>query len=122
MSAAAFMYGGLHLLAWNAAFHAPIYGLLWKVSGITTANLGIIPLLAGLILLISRGSIRYTTPRRCTPYRVVLVLLCLLTYSFTLLYVLARVYLVVESFLDLAYVPESVLVTPNIVLYIPHLG
>jgi hypothetical protein len=52
MSAAALGYGGLHLLAWNAPFHAPVYGLLWKISGIMTASLAVIPLVnTGIYLL-----------------------------------------------------------------------
>lgn len=34
ISAAAFVYGGLHLLSWNAPFHAPIYGLLWNFQAL----------------------------------------------------------------------------------------
>jgi hypothetical protein len=41
---------------------------------------------------------------------------------FAVLYVSARVYLVVESFFSLAYLPESVFTTPNFSLYFPHVG
>jgi hypothetical protein len=49
-------------------------------------------------------------------------LLWLGLFCFTLLYGFARVYLVVESFLSLAYLPESTLTTPNFSLYFPHIG
>lgn len=133
LSAAAFIYGGLHSLAWNAPFHAPIYSLLWKISGITVASLSIIHPLALSVLL---GWKRYDRRVNCpwldksgmgskrSAY------LCLAAASlaffvmllFALLYVLARVYLVVESFHSLAYLPESVLATPNFSLYFPHIG
>ncbi|KAK6003984.1 hypothetical protein QM012_008834 [Aureobasidium pullulans] len=122
MSAAAFIYGGLHLLAWDAPFHTPIYGLLWKISGITVASLGIIPPLLSVANTL-RNSKHQTESRlagnllACLSSLIVLVMLL-----FAPLYVFARVYLVVESCLSLAYLPESVLVTPNFSLYFPHIG
>jgi hypothetical protein len=134
MCVASFFYGGIHLLAWNAPFHAPIYSLLWKISGITIASLGVFPLLFVLLLGIAppflddeEGRSRSACSRRhsgCflfTMYHL-LILFCVGACCFALLYVLARVYLVVESFLSLAYLPESAMVTPNFSLYFPHIG
>jgi hypothetical protein len=125
MSVAAFVYGGLHLLAWNAHFRGPVYGLLWKLSGITVASLGVLALLAvpayrsldwlGSHDTVERGLRRYL-------WRVAAFMFSVGTILFSLLYVLARVYLLVESFLSLAFLPESVLVTPNFSLYFPHIG
>jgi hypothetical protein len=127
MCLAAFAYGDLHLLAWHAPFHAPIYGLLWKTSGFTIAGLGVLPLLAVSIFF----GIRFASPgdkkRRVSrslgwPEMVVTVLLYVGACFYMLLYISARVYLVVESFLSLAYLPESALTTPNFSLYFPHIG
>lgn len=52
----------------------------------------------------------------------VVVLLYVGGAFFAVLYVFARVDLVVESFLSLAYLPESVLTTPKFSLYFPHIG
>lgn len=119
MSAAALLYGGLHLLAWNAPFHAPIHSLLWKVSGITTASLGIVRLLGALASFDG-----YDSSSRWQDYLQLVVVppLVIGMFAFALLYVFARVYLVVESFLSLAYLPDSVCVTPNFSLYFPHIG
>jgi hypothetical protein len=122
MSAAAFAYGGLHLLAWNAPFHAPIFGLLWKISGITTASLVLLPLLIVVILLVIRSADGPDKEYRQYLAVVVTALLCIGILFFALLYVFARVYLVVESFLSLAYLPKSALTTPNFSLYFPHIG
>lgn len=122
MSAEAFVYGGLHLLAWNAPFHAPIYGLLWKISGITITSLAIFPILIMLFLLCNA----YTLGLESKLHKYLGLTLAVFTLlgmlSFMLLYIFARVYLVVKSFLSLAYLPESVLVTPNFSLYFPHIG
>lgn len=122
VSAAAFVYGGLHLLAWSAPFHAPIYGLLWKISGITITSLGISPSLI-LLYLSCQG---YALGRRSMLLKFLGAIVTTLSLfgmlSFILLYIFARVYVVVESFLSLAYLPESVLVTPNFSLYFPHIG
>lgn len=36
----ALVYGGLHLLAWNAPFHTRVEETLWKISGISVASIG----------------------------------------------------------------------------------
>ena len=121
MSAAAFVYGGLHLLAWNAPFHAPIYGLLWKTSGITIASLVVFPFL--ILFFLVCDTLRWGDSKPLKglfSFLAILILVCML--SFILLYIFARVYLVVESFPSLAYLPESVMVTPNFSLYFPHVG
>jgi hypothetical protein len=53
---------------------------------------------------------------------IVYLMLSMATILFALLYVFARVFLVIESFLSLVYLPESVLITPNFSLYFPHIG
>jgi hypothetical protein len=123
MSVAAFIYGGLHLLAWNAPFRAPIYSLLWKISGITTASLGIFPLLALLNysdLIFWPGVPEGRWRSACLETTMVVAYTG--AWLLALLYASGRVYLVVESFLSLAYLPESVCTTPNFSLYFPHIG
>lgn len=89
-----------------------------ELSGITTASLGAVRLLGTLTpspdISLNR-SLQYL-------WSPVIILLSVGTFGFALLYVLARVYLVVESFLNLAYLPDSVFATPNFALYFPHLG
>jgi hypothetical protein len=41
---------------------------------------------------------------------------------YSVAYIVARVYIVVESFLDLAYLPEGVYNTPKWSNYLPHFG
>lgn len=123
MSVAALVYGGLHLLAWNAPFRAPVYGLLWKISGITTVSLGVFPLLA---LLNKTGSDSWPGLSQQRWLSACLEMIMVIVYTgawlFGLLYAFSRVYLVVESFLSLAYLPDSVCATPNFLLYFPHIG
>jgi hypothetical protein len=125
MCAAAFVYGGLHLLAWNAPFQAPIHGWLWKTSSTIIACFWVSPYLAASAWR-SWWHIRiYRYNRRwllCCAWSFPFLLLFMNTILYTLLYVFARVYLVVESFLSLAYLPESAMVTPNFSLYFPHIG
>ncbi|KAL2029303.1 hypothetical protein VTO58DRAFT_108495 [Aureobasidium pullulans] len=40
LSVVALVYGGLHLVAWNAPFNTRIEGILWKISGISVASIG----------------------------------------------------------------------------------
>jgi hypothetical protein len=122
MSVASLVYGGLHLLAWNAPFRTPIYGLLWKTSGIAVASLGVILLLVVPSYLMYRYTEGLEISYRQLLALIATALLFLVLFCLTLLYVFARVYLVVESFLSLAYLPESVCTTPNFSLYLPHIG
>ena len=119
MSAASLLYGGLHLLAWNAPFHTPIHGLMWKISGIATASLGVILLLVFVAyLMLDFAQNNNERPVAWLMY-VATALLCLGLLCITLLFVFARVYLVVESFPGLAYLPDSALITPTFSLYFP---
>jgi hypothetical protein len=107
-----FLYGGLHLLAWNAPFRSRMEEWLWRSSGISimASGLYIMPLVS---LLISEDSKLY----------------CLSSFSFVILglifglvYVVARVYIVVECFINLAYLHDSVYEMPSWSQYFPHIS
>jgi hypothetical protein len=52
---------------------------------------------------------------------VCMVLTCMTPLFAAGLYIFARVYLIVESFLNLAYLEESTFVVPNWLQYMPHI-
>ena len=103
----AFLYGGLHLLAWNAPFRSRTEEWLWRSSGIfiMASGLCIIP----LVLLVLPGDFS-------------LCLFFVLAYFLGLVYVVARVYLVVECFINLAYLRDSVYEMPSWSQYFPHIS
>lgn len=109
------LYGGLHLLAWNASFSTDVERSLWHLSAIAVVCLG-----PSCTILVDRykPSLYHRYP--------VWGLGWLLETAFLVchasLHLLARVYLVVECFIELAYLPDSAFTTPNFTLYIPHFG
>ena len=114
-------YDGLHLLAWNAPFRSRMEEWLWCGSGISVMAFGlsIVPLLllvpSDVLLESSDDSKLY---RSC--FR--LYLFSVLGLFLNLIYVAARVYLVVECFIDLAYLHDTVYEMPNWSQYFPHIS
>ena len=108
-----FLYGGLHLLAWNAPFRSRTEEWLWRSSGISimVSGLYIIPI---LLLLVSSGDSSLSDFRFC--------LSCILSLFLGPVYVVARVYLVVECFINLAYLHDSVYEMPSWSQYFPHIS
>jgi hypothetical protein len=123
---AGLMYGGLHLLAWDAPFNGRVQELLWKISGIAVISSGLslfsyIVLWYGVIQLWmrSQGS-SSASPIRILS-RIVLSVFLVLLLSFLLLYLCARTYLVVECFISFAYLPDEVFQDVEWSGYFPHI-
>lgn len=93
-------YGGLHLLTWNAPFSSRAEQILWRFSGL------LIP--ASIANLLALKSFKNSTA-------------FFLAISLALGYLLARVFLVVECFLQLARLPQSAYLVPSWSQYFPHL-
>jgi hypothetical protein len=113
-------YGGIHVTAWNAPFPTLTQQLLWRVSSISllvSALLGFIIVL--LIRMYNRPSFHkyHHKMRNC-----VYVTTRALGFIAALFYMFCRVFLVVECFLTLAHLPESVYQVPNLSRYFPHIG
>ncbi|THV64358.1 hypothetical protein D6D28_09968 [Aureobasidium pullulans] len=137
----ALVYGGLHLLAWNAPFHTRIEETLWKISGISVASIGPMSIAyAGLLSVtekffwhINLWHLRHWNPSRTrsrskiirflnVSENIVEKIIQVLGVSYLLFYSFTRVYLVVECFIEVAYLPDSAFTTPVFTRYIPHLG
>lgn len=137
-SVAGLLYGGLHLIAWDAHFNSEVEKILWRLSGLTITATGFVIPGLGLQHLLThrkRPSIVDWCPRWM--HDTVLLDLINETLSFVLLismssyfvlmviliplYPLARVFLIVECFLDLSYLPQSAYMMPNWAQYMPHL-
>ncbi|OCL06927.1 hypothetical protein AOQ84DRAFT_320689 [Glonium stellatum] len=102
-----FLYGGLHLLAWNAPFHSTAEKWLWRSSAISLMSSG---LYMGMMAWAISDSERSTT------------VLVLVLFIFCVAYGAARVYLVVECFTNLAYLPNSAYQMTSWSQYFPHIG
>jgi len=116
-------YGGLHLLAWNAPFTSAAQLHLWRTSGILMAASGPVAFLLWLgfngvrmlMHFLQKGS-----PKSQSDAFALFLLPLLAIVVLCILYLSARVYLVVECYISLAYLPESITKHPNWSLYFPH--
>ena len=101
----ALVYGGLHALAWNAHFGSATDQLLWRMSACVV--MGSLPVLIFLYHFCGNYS---------PIFRLFIMVSILITYT------LARAYLVVECFINLAHLPVEAYTNPEWSSYFPHIS
>lgn len=104
-------YGGLHATAWNAFFPSAAEKLLWRISASSLAALGFF---WGIFTAADR---RYDL---CPNVAAALLMFSTVGLS-TLLFVFARLFLVIEAFISLRKLPVEAYVAPSWAQFIPHL-
>ena len=138
-SFAGLVYGGIHLLAWNAPFPSHATLTLWRSSGVLLASSGFICVVFCALVMVPLFSVgdwitqrpfwRDPKTKLDQRYKAILKIVVSLGDSiifgfpliaFAVLYLAARVYLVVESFLQLAHLPDSAYALPAWSQYYPH--
>lgn len=121
------VYGGIHLSVWNFEFPSGTERLLWRIAsigiGATSPVLFAVGLGMKILLELVKILVEIVSGRRQSkkqwrdvgesiyPYMGALAVL---------FYALARVYIVVESFVSLRHVPIGVYLTPSWLQMIPH--
>jgi hypothetical protein len=105
-AAVGIVFGGIHCAAWRFQFPSPIERLLWRVSAISVTG-G--PFLMGLLALIRV----YSSGWRETLSSISLILVLIL-------YIFARLTLLVLSFMTLRSLPSGAFRTANWTRFIPH--
>ncbi|KAL8642370.1 MAG: hypothetical protein Q9228_000923 [Teloschistes exilis] len=115
------LYGGLHTIAWGSnAFTSPIEDLAWKMSCFVVAGGGLFAFAGIFGLDIATKRIQANRP---IGFMKALVYAAAPIYmSFTLLYLVCRVYLVFEVFRNLGYLDPAVYKTPEWSVYFPHIS
>lgn len=121
--AAAFMYGGFHVLAWFAHFDSSTEQLLWRIAACVV--MGGAPIIffltkSFLSFLVIDGSFM---PKTSAVREKILRKLCFGLWILVLLaYVIARAYLVIECFINLSNLPAGVYDVPSWSAYFPHIS
>ena len=110
-SAVPMVYGGLHALAWFAHFHSPTEQLLWRISSVVV--IGGIPTFVAIWKLADSFS---------ADHAVVALTFFVLDFLIAIPYVLARLYLVVECFIQLSHLPAGVYEESHWSAYFPHIA
>ena len=130
---ASFIYGGIHALAWNAHFRSYPEQLLWRISvSVVIGGLLAVYLLFRFLVLTdldeSRKKNRNIFLHSCLQSlmeglrKFVLSFITLTIFAWLLIYVLARIYLVVESFINLSHLSAGAYSLPNWSAYFPHIS
>ena len=91
------LYGGIHLALWRHDFPTPVESLMWRISAVTLASAPIIV----VFLLNAKDVMGFAEYVMVFVPRMVPILALLL-------YIFARVFIVVESFISLRHVPIGV--------------
>ena len=115
------LYGGVHLLAWQYNFQTNVERTMWRIASIITASSGLIILLAQTKEYLKQSYSRLhwnTLLERLTGWSLKGVSIS--AYFLIVLEILARSYLVIESFRALPNSPSSVYEIPRWTAYIPH--
>lgn len=99
------VYGGIHLAAWGFEFPSPVESVLWKISCLFIMSTVIPVILVGAL-------IEYLRPNFIWVSAFVL---------YSGVYAVARIFLVLESFLSLRHVPIGVYAAVPWVQNIPHI-
>jgi hypothetical protein len=113
------VYGGVHLLAWQYNFHTDAEGTMWKIASIITASSGLFIPLAQTMSFLNRFR-PFSLLGRLTNSLVIMGLILFLAFLICL-EILARSFLVIESFKSLPNSPSSVYEIPRWTAYLPHI-
>lgn len=133
------IYGLVHLIAWNGPFTSLVQRWMWRGSCLIIASPIVIVMIGYSAFKLYENHFRrdywpyFIFAPRCIPPRIILDLgpsgstqwgivesgiLALLA----LIYLAARVFLLVECFINLSQLPPEVYQVPQWAQYIPHLG
>ncbi|KAJ8111466.1 hypothetical protein OPT61_g5945 [Boeremia exigua] len=116
--AAGAIYGCVHLLAWNGPFNTYREQWMWRVSSIVVAS----PILI-LPSFLTPAAVIYTKViRDGLADKIVKGVIYFAAVAFALVYSAARIFLVVECFINLSHLPPEVYKEPTWSRYIPHLS
>ncbi|KAE9984613.1 hypothetical protein EG328_008447 [Venturia inaequalis] len=108
------VFGGLHCLAWNSQFPTPTEALAWRICAVVTT---IVPIIATIpMFLFEVDSPLTKTAQRRLAAGIIAVIFLLIPY------ILARLFLLVEMFRSLLYLPPAAFKETWSGWSLPHLG
>ncbi|KAL7945347.1 hypothetical protein V8C42DRAFT_322874 [Trichoderma barbatum] len=116
------VYGAIHMAGWNEQFPTSIESWFWRTSGVYIVFSGLIWSVFNLLGHLS-GSVWWfwygiLEGAERKGIHILIYVLCCIGGT---LYVIARVYLVLEAFISLRSLPASAYDSPSWILTVPHL-
>ena len=119
---ASMVYGGVHATAWNGYFPSRTEAILWRASSVCIAGSGLTWILINMLARMFKHFKAYWKEvETLRAHWTSLVSLGTLATLCGLAYVLARIYLVVESFISLRKLPAAAFDTLQWTQLVPHL-
>ncbi|KAK3984083.1 hypothetical protein QBC44DRAFT_337640 [Cladorrhinum sp. PSN332] len=126
-------YGGLHLLAWNPPVKTLAETIIWRVAAFCVTAYGCFVSFWPLVKTLLRRHTSDAAKRGWGAWKIIRVVYWVydniilgaglaLFYLASMLYFLARIYLVVECFISVPSLPDSVFEQPAWSQYFPHIG
>ncbi|GAB1318527.1 hypothetical protein MFIFM68171_08737 [Madurella fahalii] len=123
MNALPILYGGIHLSAWNFEFPSTVEEVMWKTASVAIASA--IPLLLALIFVVaSCSTMMGQLPEPWGGRAEDLIddtLVFMWLVPLPLVYMVSRIFIVIEAFISLRRVPIGVYWTPAWIQMIPHI-
>lgn len=118
------VYGLLHLLAWNDSFPTCIEHILWRISTVVVTASGMAIFLTVFVGAALEEWFRYMLDVDNVNWTAAMIrtLLHILVYSIVLLYILARLYMIIETFRQLLYLPPDAYQVASWSYYLPHIS
>ncbi|KAJ6449570.1 hypothetical protein C8R45DRAFT_849611, partial [Mycena sanguinolenta] len=110
------VFGAIHCAAWNAVFATPAEMWMWRTCSLVIAAIpGLITFLAIITGFIDEYWGKYSAPAALVAVSEIILVLGIL------IYIAARIILIVLSLADLRSLPASAFVDVNWSTYIPHI-
>lgn len=133
IAAFANIYGLVHLIAWNGPFTTLTQHWMWRAACLIVANTGFFAIRAGRLtvpvfmplwlpykmIVNAFPSVRKVFPSWLVQQKFVPLYTCLPLHF---IYLAARIYLILECFINISQLPPEVYKIPQWSQYIPHLG
>ena len=116
LGVAATLYGTLHAVAWNFPFHTQAETQVWRLSALYSAASWITYPMMDYVSRLDDKIYITSIPRK---YIVIVGRALLLVFTFAA--IVARAFLVLESFIALPSSPASVYAVPRWAAYFPHI-
>jgi len=115
------VFGGLHCFGWNFTFPTPAERTLWRV---TSLLITVIPLIAGLVLSLNHhwGQLRIQSQVQRGEQSRALKMLVYPALMLLVVYVLARLSLLIQALVLLRRQPTSAYVVVDWSRFLPHIS
>ena len=102
------VFGAVHVAGWNLNFPTAVERELWRISSLIMIGLLPIPLLP--LFIVAAGP-RFDIPLDCLPKAIEPLVIPLWGSVFGMFYILARLYLLVETFRTLVFLPPDAFIS-----------